>query len=496
MGFDMTVRVRFPPSPSGELHIGNVRTALFNWLFARHSGGKFILRIEDTDQSRTVPGSLESIMEALRWLGLEWDEGPDSADPNRDIGERGPYIQSKRLDTYREYAGKLIDSGHAYPCYCSPERLAQVRNDQMARKQPPKYDRRCRDLSPEERRPFQAQGIAPAVRFRTPLAGQTAFRDVIRGDLVFENDTLDDFVLVRPDGFPVYHLASVVDDHLMKVSHVMRGDDWVSSTPRHVLLYQALGWAPPLFAHLPMILGPDGSRLGKRHGATSALEFRRLGYLPEAVFNFLALLGWSLDDRTEIIDRDTLVRHFSLERVARNPAIFNPEKLTWMNGVYIRSLSIEELADRIKPFLEDAVGPVDGQALLRIAPLIQERIKTLVEAVDMADFFFKSGDLDYEVRTLLGKKFAGKQQEATAALDAALSRIEVLENWDHDHLEDALRPLASELGYRAGDLFSLVRVAVTGKTATPPLFETMAVLGRTQERLRSAVERLQASVSA
>jgi len=488
----MSVRVRFAPAPSGELHVGNLRTALFAWLFARHEGGAFILRIEDTDVARVVPGSLQSIIESLRWLGLEWDEGPDPQDPSRDIGTYGPYVQSRRLEHYRKATHELLNSGHAYYCYCSPERLEEVRKERQRSKLPPKYDRRCRDLSEAERSELATQGIAPVVRFKTPLTGQTAFQDMIRGDLVFENDTLDDFVLVRADGFPVYHLAHVVDDHLMAITHVLRGDEWLSSTPRHVLLYQALGWLPPSFAHLPMILGPDGARLGKRHGATSVLEFRDRGFLPEALFNFLGLLGWSLDDHTEIIDRQTFIHHFSLERILKSPAVFNIDKLTWMNGIYIRQLSLGDLAQRVQPFLKTAVGPVDHDYLLRIMPLIQERIRFLPEAVDMADFFFREGELDYPPETILGKKFAGDPPRAAAALETVLGRAELLEPWEHDALEAAIRPLADELGLKTGELFGLVRVAVTGKTAAPPLFETMAVLGRprTLDRLRSALRRL------
>jgi len=495
----MSVRVRFPPAPSGELHVGNVRTALFNWLFARHEGGTFILRIEDTDRDRVVPGALESIQEALLWLGLTWDEGPDPNDPSLDIGEYGPYVQSRRLLHYREAGERLIEDGHAYPCFCSPERLREMREDQERRKVPPKYDRRCRDLTPAEREKRNAEGIEPVVRFRTPLSGQTVYHDVIRGDLVFENDTLDDFVLMRADGYPTYHLAHVVDDHMMRVTHVLRGDEWLSSTPRHVLLYDALGWERSTFAHLPMILGPDGARLGKRHGATSILEFRDRGFLPEALLNFLGLLGWSLDDRTEIIDRETFIRHFALERILKNPAVFNLEKLTWMNGAYIRDLPDAELAERVAPFLERALDrPVDRGLLTRIAPLIRERIKLLADAVEMTDFFFVEGKLDYAAETLLGKKFAGDAPGAAAALEAVLDRAEAVEPWEHEPLEAAIRPLAEELSLKAGDLFGLIRVAVSGKTVSPPLFETMAVLGRerTLERLAGAVRRLRAVTTA
>ncbi len=280
-----SVRVRYAPSPTGLPHVGNIRTALFNWLFARHSGGSFIVRIEDTDVNRKVEGAVEAILDGLRWLGIDWDEGPEVG------GEYGPYFQSQRLDIYQKAAQLLVTEGHAYPCYCSAQRLEQMRAEQTRRKQPPGYDRRCRSLSQEERAKFEAQGIIPVIRFKIPLEGQTRFNDLIKGEVVFDNSTLDDFVLLKSDGYPTYHLANVADDHLMKITHVLRADEWLSSTPRHMLLYNALGYQPPLFAHLPMILGTDRSKLSKRHGATAITEYRDLGYLPQAMMNFLALLG-------------------------------------------------------------------------------------------------------------------------------------------------------------------------------------------------------------
>ena len=488
----MSVRVRYAPSPTGEPHVGNIRAALFNWLFARHEGGAFILRLEDTDRARYVEGSERAIFESLSWLGLDYDEGPDPSDPTRDIGEHGPYVQSRRLETYQRYAAQLIEGGHAYRCFCTPERLTELRKDLQRRKLPPKYDRHCRDLSDAERQRLESQDLPAVVRFMTPLSGRTDFHDLVRGDIVFDNDTLDDFVLLKSDGFPVYHLANVVDDRLMEISHVLRGDEWLSSTPRHVLLYEAFGWEPPAFAHLPIILGPDRARLSKRHGAASVLDFRDRGFLPEALFNFLGLLGWSLDDHTEIIDRETFVRHFSLDRVLANPAVFNFEKLNWMNGLYIREMPEEELAERTAPFLERALdAPVDRELLRPVIPLIRERIKLLSEAVEMADFFFLEGQLDYETETLVGRKLAG---DPAAALQAVLERVSGLQPWDHEQIEGAIRPLAEELGLKTGDLFGLIRVAVTGKTAAPPLFETMEVLGRQRslERLDAALRRLQA----
>ena len=493
----MSVRVRYAPSPTGEPHVGNIRTALFNWLFARHEGGAFIVRLEDTDRARYVQGAEQAIFESLAWLGLDYDEGPDPSNPSRDIGDRGPYVQSRRVQTYQRYVAELVEGGHAYRCYCTPERLDAVRKDLQRRKLPPKYDRHCRDLPDAERQKLESEGLPAVVRFRTPLSGQTTFHDLVRGDITFENDTLDDFVLLKSDGFPVYHLANIVDDRLMGITHVMRGDEWLSSTPRHVLLYEAFGWEPPVFAHLPMILGPDRAKLSKRHGDTSVLEFRDRGFLPEALFNFLGLLGWSLDDRTEIIDRDTFVQHFSLDRVLANPAVFNREKLEWMNGVYIRSLADDELAKRAVPFLEREGRPVDRDVLRRVVPLIRERIKLLTEAEDMAGFFFSEGELDYGTEILLGKRFVDDRGAASNALETVLRRIRNIEAWDDEALEGAIRPLAEELALKTGELFGLIRVAVTGRTAAPPLFETMAVLGRerTLERLESALKRLAAEAA-
>jgi len=464
-----------------------MRTALFSWLLARHYGGQFFLRIEDTDQARYVESGIEGQLVALRWLGLTWDEGPDVGGPHE------PYTQSQRLEIYREHAERLVAGDHAYLCYCSPQRLDEVRKAQQARREPPRYDRHCRKLSPEERTAKETEGIRPVVRFKTPLSGETVTRDVLRGSMTFQNDTLDDFVLLKSDGYPTYHLAAQVDDHLMGTTHVLRGEEWLPSAPRHFLIYRAFGWEPPTFAHLSRILGPDRAKLSKRHGAHAALEYRDQGYLPDAVVNFLALLGWSLDDHTEIIDRETLIRHFHLDRVLTNPAVFNPEKLLWMNGVYIRGMADEQLAKETAPFLERDLGqPVDRELLMRIIPLVKERIKLLSEIVDTADFLFTDGELEYDVQRLLGKRYAGDEAGALKALDAARARLEAMNAWEHEKLESAVRPLAEELGVKTGELFGVLRVAVTGKTATPPLFETMEILGRdrTLERLESAQERL------
>jgi glutamyl-tRNA synthetase len=402
-------------------------------------------------------------------------------------------VQSERLELYNTYTDRLLAQDNAYQCYCSPERLDEVRKQQQARKEPPRYDRHCRDLTPEQRAEAEASGVPPVVRFKTPLTGETVARDVLRGEIVFKNETLDDFVLMKSDGYPTYHLAAIVDDHLMEITHVIRSDEWLPSAPRHFLIYQAFGWEPPLIAHVSRVLGPDKTKLSKRHGAHSVLDYREQGFLPDAVINFLALLGWSLDDHTEIIDRETLIKSFSLERLLPNPAVFNQDKLLWMNGMYIRQMPVEELTDTLRPYLEDALSKrIDRALLMRIVPIIQERIRLLPEIIDIADFFFTDEPLKYDVDTLLGKKFAGRAADAAAALDRIVSAAEGLPDWTHEALESAIRPLAEELGMKAGDLFGLARVAVTGKTATPPLFETMEILGRetTIERLQAALGKL------
>ena len=371
---DKSVRTRFAPSPTGLLHAGSIHTAMFDYLWARHAGGTFILRIEDTDVERKVEGAAENQMEALKWLGLDWDEGPGVGGPY------APYYQSQRLPLYNEAAEKLIAQGNAYYCYCSTERLETMRKEQEARKQPPGYDRHCRNLSPEEKADCQRRGIKPVVRFKVPFEGQTKFHDIIYGDVCFENSTIDDFVMLKSDGYPTYHLANVVDDHAMKITHVIRGEEWISSTPRHLLMYQALGYTPPEYVHMPVIVGADRAKLSKRRGAVSILEYREMGYLPEALFNFLVLIGWSLDDKTEIMKRQQMIENFSLERIGKTAGAFNQEKLDWMNGVYIRGLAVEDFARRALPFLEKGLPaeikrPLDFQYVLKIAPLVQERTK-------------------------------------------------------------------------------------------------------------------------
>ena len=474
------VRVRYAPSPTGYPHVGNIRTALFNWLFARHEGGKFIVRVEDTDVARTVEGAVDTILNSLRWLGMDWDEGP--------------YYQSKRLELYHEAAERLVAQGDAYYCYCPSERLKEMRAEQQRRKQPPGYDRRCRNLTDEKRAQREAEGVALVVRFKTPLSGQTKFNDLIWGEVAFKHSTIDDFVLLKSDGYPTYHLANVVDDHLMEITHVLRAEEWLSSTPRHLLLYQALGFEPPQFAHLPMILGSDRAKLSKRHGAVSITEYREQGYLPETMVNFLALLGWSLDDKTELLSREELVRNFSLERVSRTAAVFNPDKLNWMNGVYIRSLTADRFYQAAEPYLMGdeaaAKAVISNEGYVReILPLVQERARTLAEVVELTRFFFVD-ELEYDPALLIAKKM--DRESTVQALEIAKQRLEPSEAFDEESLEAILRPLAEELGLKTGQLFGVLRVAVTGLTAAPPLFQTMSVLGKERclKRVETALDRL------
>jgi glutamyl-tRNA synthetase len=478
------VRVRFAPSPTGEPHVGNIRTALFAWLFARSLGGAFLIRIEDTDRARFVEGAVESILQSLRWLGLDWDEGPDVG------GQYGPYLQSERKERgdYKIAINRLLGSGHGYYCFCNPDRLKTLRETQRAAGKPTGYDRHCRGMSADELETAMT-GDTPVVRFAMPLDGQTVVSDLIRGEVSFENKLIDDFVILKSDGFPTYHLANVVDDHAMLISHVLRAEEWLPSLPRHWALYGALGFERPLFAHVPVILAPDRSKLSKRHGATSISEFRKNGYLPQAMVNFLALMGWSLDDKTEIFSKQDLVKHFTIERVAKSPAIFNVEKLDWMNGLYLREVSSEQLADALLTFWSD-VAPhgfdrePDRETLVRAAPLINERMKSLADAAALIRFLF-TDDLVYETDSLVQKKMDASG--TLAGLERALSVLKRADPFEAPTLESSLRALAEELELKPGQLFGSLRAATTGQRISPPLFESMELLGKSRT-IRSVEE--------
>jgi glutamyl-tRNA synthetase len=481
---DKPVRVRIAPSPTGYFHVGSARTALFNWLFARHNDGKFIVRVEDTDRTRYDPEAVPDLVASLRWLGLDWDEGPEVG------GDYGPYYQSERLDLYQHHANQLLDTGQAYKCYCSSERLAAMREEQRQAKQDIGYDRHCRYLTAAQRAEYEAQGITPVVRLKVPLEGQTSFHDVLYGTITVENQTLDDLVLLKSDGFPTYHLGVVVDDHAMAISHIMRGDEWLPSVPKHILLYNALGWEIPVFAHLPLILAPTGKgKLSKRHGGVEIRDFRRQGYLPEAMINYLARVGWSYDGKTEIFSREELIGYFDLSGVNSSPARFSYERLEWMNGYYIRQLDAGALARQVVPFMLEAGFDVTAGDMKPIVPLIQERLKTLAEIVEKTDFFFQD-ELVYDAELLIGKKMSAA--ESLAALQLAREALAALTDFEPELMESPMRELVAELGLKAGQLFGIIRVAVTGKKVAPPLFDTMAILGqpRCLERMDGAIKEL------
>ncbi len=471
------VRVRFAPSPTGHLHVGGARTALFNWLFARHAGGAFLLRIEDTDRSRSTDDSIRQILEAMSWLGLDWDpEGPED-----DGTWRGYYRQTSRLEIYRAHAERLLAEGKAYRCYCPPEELEARREAARARGETFRYDGRCR-TAPE--RP----GVPAALRLRIPDEGVTVVKDLIHGDVEFDRATLDDWILVRSDGTPTYNFCVVVDDVTTKITHVIRGNDHISNTPKQILLYEALGYARPVFAHIPMILGPDRSRLSKRHGATSTLVFRDQGFLTEAMVNYLARLGWAHGDQ-EIFSREELVRFFDLAQVGAAGAIFDRTKLEWVNSQWIQRFR-EGLAPRLRPFVERLGIPAPPDRLLAAAARsLSQRATTLAEMAEQARFYF-------EAPTEYDRQAAGKllTPAARPRLERFVRRLETVEPWDEATLEGAARQLAAELDAKLVDVAQPIRLALTGRTASPPLFGVMADLGReeTLRRIRAALARIPA----
>ncbi len=468
------VRVRFAPSPTGDLHVGNIRTALFDWAYARHTNGKLIFRIEDTDRERVTDEYIQAAIETLKWLGLNWDEGPEVGGPY------GPYLQSQRLDIYAEWAQKFLDQGDAYHCYCSGEELEERRQIQMKNNQAPGYDGKCRDLSNTQIDEYKAQGRKPVIRMRMPQ-GETVFTDAIRGEVKFEHLYVPDFVLVRGDGSPLYTLAVAVDDVLMKITHVLRGEDLLSSTPRQIRVYQAMGVSEsdyPIFAHLPFVMGQDNAKLSKRNGEVSIAWYREHGFLPEAICNYLALLGWSPGDDKENITMQELVDLFTIERVNSSPARFDMKKLEAINGDKIRALSPDKFLEWALPFLTTAKvisGNDEEIELVRKAlPIIQERIVTLSEIPAMLNFLFvKEFTVEPEEKPKLAE--TGAQE----VLKVALGKIEALENWNHTEIEEVLRKaLIEEMGLKARVAFSALRIAVTGSHISPPLFESLELLGK------------------
>lgn len=476
------VRVRFAPSPTGYLHIGGARTALFNYLFARHNDGKFILRIEDTDTERTIKDSAEKLMAAFKFLGLQWDEGPIVGGP------KGPYFQSQRQELYKKYAEQLIAAGKAYRCYCTPQELAAEREKAQAEHKAPRYSGRCRNLTPEQIKAFEAEGRKPVVRLKTPETGSTVVHDIVHGDVTFSNDEIADFVLMKSDGFPTYNYAAVIDDWQMGLTYIIRADEHLSNTPKQIWVYEALGIPMPKFAHVPMILAPDRSKLSKRHGAQTVEEFQEKGYLPEAILNYLVLLGWTPSDATkELMTLDEMVKEFSLDRVSSTPAVYDVKKMTWMNGQYMRKLTADQLLEWYLKFAAPAgVGTetelrAKSDWLRKVVVSLQERSQTVEELVESSKFYFQApafgaeSGLPYDeaaVKKLFGKPgIAGLLRKGAATL-AGVSE------WSLENEEAAYRSLIEKEGIKGGDLIHPTRLALTGKTVGPGLFEIVDILGK------------------
>lgn len=472
-------RVRIAPSPTGDPHIGTAYIALFNYVFAKKHGGKFIIRIEDTDRTRYRAESEAMILDAIKWFGIEWDEGPDIGGPY------GPYKQSERLPLYQKAAQTLIDKGAAYRCFCTTERLDKLREVQNANKLPPGYDRHCRTLTQEESDQRAAKGEKFTVRFKMPTQGVTAFDDQIRGKVEFENARLDDLVLLKADGFPTYHLASVVDDNAMKITHVIRGEEWVSSTPKHVLLYEAFGWPAPSFTHLNLLRNTDKSKISKRKNPTSILYYRRKGILPAALRNFLALMGWSLGGDQEIFSTQTMIENFTWERFSLGGPVFDLTKLLWMNSQYLKELPDETWVK----MLQEQV--FNESYLKQIIPLVKERVQALEEFIPNADFFF-AGDLKYDNTPILPKGLSGKA--VAGWFSEVLDGLEALDEWTVANIKSVMESVVSQQKIKAKDLFMPMRVAVSGTLVSPPLMETIHVLGKemVRRRVRLAMDYLKA----
>lgn len=489
-------RLRFAPSPTGYVHIGGGRTALYNYLLAKSMGGSFILRIEDTDRNRYVPGSEQDIMASLRALGIEWDEGPDIG------GAYGPYRQSERLPIYHELLHQLIATGKAYPCFCSPERLEQVRKEQEAKKLPPGYDRHCRSIDPAEAQK-RMQTEPYVIRFKMPLTGTTEVYDILRGALTFENSTQDDHVLLKRRlpgdeyAWPTYHGCSPIDDHLMGITHIVRGDEWLSSTPKHQQLFEAFGWDVPKFAHLPVILSPSGKgKMSKRDGTTGIREFLQQGYLPEALVNFILLMGWAGSGEREFYSMEEAAAEFSFEGMSKSPAAFNTDKLKWFNGMYIRRLTLEELAEKLVPFMQSAglltkaPSVEEMSTLCAIAGLVQERTTTLSEVPAQVDFLF-TDTLEYDPALLITKNMT--PDAVAGVLMHTIKVVQSAGDFTGEALHAQLQEMADQLGLKAGQVFMPLRVALSGRTVSPgSTTDIMAILGkeRTLRRLELAQQKL------
>lgn len=495
------IRVRFAPSPTGFLHIGSLRTVLFNYFIAKSLGGKLILRIEDTDQRREVSGAADKLIEILDWIGLKFDEGPGLG------GEFGPYVQSQRRTIYDEYVKKLLVTGQAYHCFCSSERLLKMKEEQIANKLPPRYDRVCRNLSKEEVAEKIVHGEKYVIRQKMPLEGEVVVHDELHGDIKFKAENLEDHVLVKTDGMPTYQFANVIDDRLMEISHVVRGDEWISSFPKNILLYQSFGWQPPKYLHIPLILNKEGGKLSKRQGDVAVEDYRAKGYLPEALVNFCALLGWHPKGENEILSIEEIIKEFKVEDIGISPAIFDIEKLDYMNGVYIRKKSVEELTGLVMPFLVESklldisnhkfINNITGEEmsaheLRQIVSLAQERMRKLSEVGELSEFFFLVSPR-YEKDLLIWKKFTEEQIKSNLLeVSSLLERIPE-EDWTRGSIEDALMSHIQARGVTVGEMLWPMRAGLTGRKASPGPFEVAEVLGKEKslKRLKMAIEKLQ-----
>jgi glutamyl-tRNA synthetase len=478
----MTVRVRFAPSPTGYLHIGSARTALFNWLFAQRHNGQFILRIEDTDQKRSVPGAIEAIMDSLRWLGLDWDEGPDIG------GDYGPYIQTQRAALYRQWGYWLLEQGHAYKCFCTAAELSEMRRAQLAAKAPLGYDRRCRSLTPEQVAAREAGGLSYTIRYKMPLEGETVIQDVIRGEITYKNEQITDSVLLKSDGLPTYHLANVVDDHFMKITHIMRADEWINTAPLHINLYRDFGWELPIYAHLTLIMNPSGKgKLSKRTQAfedsgqqvmVRVEEFRQAGYLPEAVLNFLTNIGWSFGEDRELFTMEEAIPRFDLSNINPAPSRLPYSKLDWINGQYIQKMEPLELAKAVKPFLEEAGYDIDLDTLFTVMPAMRVRLKRLPDAIDFMKFLYDEAALPLTADQLIHKQLPS--DKVLAGLQQARDFVSRVEPYDLDSISQGILSIGENItaSGKAGPFLGKMRLAVTRQKVSPPLFESMLALGR------------------
>jgi len=487
----MSNRVRYAPSPTGKQHIGGLRTALFNYFFAKTTGGQFILRIEDTDRERYKDDALKDIFDTFEWLGIEWDEGPQKEGPY------GPYFQSQRKELYIKFAETLVENNFAYYCYCSQERIDNIRESQVKEKSNIGYDRKCRNLSESEKDKLRSQNLIPVIRLKVPLEGKTHFHDELLGDIYRRNEDISsDPVILKSDGFPTYHLANVVDDHLMQISHILRSQEWIPSVPIHIIMYKALGWTPPKFCHLPLVMGKDGQKLSKRHGSTSIIEFREQGYLPEAIINYISLLGWSYDDKREFFSLKELEKLFVLEKLNKSSAVFDYKKLQWFNGVYIRKKTTCEIKNLIIPYLikDNLVGDPpsldEEEKLNEITLLVHERLKIISDISNLVRFLFKDVEVQ-DIDLLIPKKLT--LDKTFEILQTNKELVMDFYSLSDEENENKFRDKANKLEIKLSDILLPLRVAITGTNISPPLFESLRILGKekTIKRINQAISLLE-----